>query len=207
MDTRLRVAKVPLPAGTERDARARSYSDGGNKGAVVCEWWWIVPSARVFGAVAASFVVGALAGAGSLWLVHDREQTASPATSQEPAPANTPAFVPPQAITYDPDKVTIEYQIVTDGMSVTHLSYVDVVDGAPVMVESLGTPPPFAHVIQLPKSEDFDLRALSVTGMGAATSTTTTCTLRIDGKAIARQTATGTYGLVNCEVPTAEGPD
>ena len=75
-----------------------------------------MPSARVFGAVAASFVVGALAGAGSLWLVHDREQTASYASSQEPAPANTPAFVPPQAITYDPDKVTIEYQIVTDGI-------------------------------------------------------------------------------------------
>jgi hypothetical protein len=84
---------------------------------------------------------------------------------------------------------------------------VDVVDGDPVMVESLGSPPPFAHVIQLPKGEDFDLRSLSVTGMGAATSTTTTCTLRIDGKVIARQNATGTYALVNCEVPKGEDFD
>jgi hypothetical protein len=85
-------------------------------------------------------------------------------------------------------------------MSVTHLSYVDVVDGAPVMMESLGSPPPFTHVIQLPKAEDFDLRELSVTGMGAATSTTTTCTLRVDGELVARQSADGVYGLVNCAV-------
>jgi hypothetical protein len=163
-----------------------------------------VPSARVVGVVAASFVVGALVGAGSLWLVQERGSWTLEAASQESAPVNAQTFVPPDVISYDPDMVTIEYQVVTDGMSVTHLSYVDVVDGDPVMVESLGSPPPFAHVIQLPKGEDFDLRSLSVTGMGAATSTTTTCTLRIDGKVIARQNATGTYGLVNCEVPKGE---
>ena len=104
-------------------------------------------------------------------------------------------------VTYDPDLTTIEYEIVTDGMSVTHLSWVDVVDGSPVMVEKLGTPPPFRHVIQLPKDEAFDLTDLSVTGMGAATSTTTTCTLRVDGAVVARQSAEGTYGVVSCAVP------
>ena len=96
--------------------------------------------------------------------------------------------------------ITIEYAVTTDGMSVTHLSYVDVVDGAPIMMESLGSPPPFAHMIQLPKTEGFDLTKLSVTGMGAATSTTTTCLLKVDGEVVARQSADGTYGLVNCSV-------
>ncbi|MCF8525999.1 MAG: hypothetical protein K9G24_00605 [Candidatus Nanopelagicales bacterium] len=97
--------------------------------------------------------------------------------------------------------ITVEYAVTTDGMSVTHLSYVDVVDGAPVMTESLGSPPPFAHVIQLPKDEEFDLGELSVTAMGAAASTTTTCTLRVDGEVVARQRADGVYGLVNCAGP------
>jgi hypothetical protein len=96
--------------------------------------------------------------------------------------------------------ITIEYAVTTDGMSVTHLSYVDIVDGAPVMMESLGSPPPFSHLIQLPKQEGFDLRKLSVTAMGAATSTTTMCTLKVDGEVVARQRADGTYGLVNCAV-------
>lgn len=68
------------------------------------------------------------------------------------------------------------------------------------MKESLGSPPPFAHVLQVPKGDDFDLAKLSVTAMGAATSTTTTCTLKVDGKVVARQTANGTNGLVNCAI-------
>jgi hypothetical protein len=151
----------------------------------------------------ASFVVGAIVGGGSLWFV--QKNAPQPlAVSEENSPPRVQAAKAeetPTTITYDPDMVTIEYQVLTDGMSVTHLSYVDLVDGTPFMLESLGSPPPFAHVIQLPKSETFDLSKFSVTGMGAATSTTTTCMLKIDGEVVARQSATGTYGLVNCSVP------
>jgi hypothetical protein len=162
-----------------------------------------VVRARLAGAVTASFVIGAGAGAGSLWLIQENVSESREVTSEDPRAALTAAKTPDTsaAITYDPNMVTIEYQVVTDGMSVTHLSYVDVVDGAPVMMESLGSPPPFGHVIQLPKSEGFDLSKLSVTGMGAATSTVTTCLLKVDGEVVARQSADGTYGLVNCEVP------
>lgn len=160
-------------------------------------------SARVAGVATASFVVGAIAGGGSLWFVQQNAPQAQVVSAErsEPSFPATKAKETPKAITYDPDMVTIEYQVVTDGMSVTHLSYVDVVDGAPFMMESLGSPPPFAYVIQLPKSETFDLSKFSVTGMGAATSTTTTCMLKVDGEVVARQSATGTYGLVNCSVP------
>lgn len=159
--------------------------------------------ARIAVAIAASFVIGAGVGAGSLWLIKENVPESQVITSQDSQSWDSVQKTPDTsaAITYDPNMVTIEYQVVTDGMSVTHLSYVDVVDGAPVMMESLGSPPPFGHVIQLPKSEGFDLSKLSVTGMGAATSTVTTCLLKVDGEAVARQSADGTYGLVNCEVP------
>ena len=142
------------------------------------------------------FVLGLVLGAAGMWTVVniDTPNDASFAAGEEAPPSGEAT-----TIRYDPDLVTIEYEIVTDGMSVTHLSWVDVVDGAPTMMEKLGTPPPFEHVIQLPKDEPFDLTELSVTGMGAATSTTTTCTLRIDGRAVARQTADGTYGVVSCQ--------
>jgi len=162
-----------------------------------------VPRVGFFAVITTSFVVGAIAGAGSLWLVQEnRPSSFEPIAVDRPTPQ--PSLTIPQSsdeVIYDPSMVTIEYQVITDGMSVTHLSYVDVVDGAPVMTESLGSPPPFAHVIQLPKSDSFDLGKLSVTGMGAATSTTTTCTLKVDGEVVARQSAPGTYGLVNCSVP------
>ena len=156
--------------------------------------------ARIAVAIAASFVIGAGVGAGSLWLIQENDSESREVTSNDPRPAVPAANTPDTsaAITYDPDRVTIEYAVVTDGMSVTHLSFVDVVNGDPVMVESLGSPPPFGHVIQLPKSEGFDLSKLSVTGMGAATSTMTTCLLKVDGEVVARQSADGTYGLVNC---------
>jgi hypothetical protein len=154
----------------------------------------------------ASFVVGAIFGAGSLWLVGD---TTEPMVSVAQSPhSSAPVTKPsetPTLTTYDPNLVTIEYAVTTDGMSVTHLSYVDIVDGAPVMMENLGSPPPFAHVIQLPKNEGFDLEKLSVTAMGAATSTTTMCTLKVDGEVVARQSADGVYGLVNCAV--SDGAD
>lgn len=156
--------------------------------------------ARITVAIAASFVIGAGVGAGSLWLITENVPDSQVITSQDSQSWDSVQKTPDTsaAITYDPNMVTIEYQVVTDGMSVTHLSYVDVVDGAPVMMESLGSPPPFAHVIRLPKGEGFDLGKLSVTGMGAATSTMTTCLLKVDGEVVARQSADGTYGLVNC---------
>ena len=160
-------------------------------------------SARVAGVATASFAIGAFVGAGSLWLV--QENTPDPVVAATNGSQSADSATQPRTSegvsAYDPNMITVEYAVTTDGMSVTHLSYVDVVDGAPVMTESLGSPPPFAHVIQLPKDEEFELGELSVTAMGAATSTTTTCTLRVDGEVVARQRAAGVYGLVNCSVP------
>lgn len=166
-----------------------------------------MPGARLLGVTFASFAVGALVGAGSLWLI----QEASPSKGRAPtaasqAPTDAEKATAPNTIEYRSDMTTIEYELTTDGMSVTHLSYVNVTDGEPEMIESLGSPPPFKHVIQFPNDEDFDLTRLSVTGMGAATSTTTTCTLRIDGRVVARQTTDGIYGLVSCDVPD-DAPD
>lgn len=154
--------------------------------------------------LAVGFAVGAIVGAGSLWLFTNdsQESTAAPISNTNPVAAEAPE--PQDVVVFDPEMITVEYEITTDGMSVTHLSYVDVIDGMPEMVEKLGTPPPFRHVIQVPKSEKFDLETLSVTGMGAATSTTTTCTLRVDGERVARQTADGTYALVNCEISDSD---
>ena len=161
-----------------------------------------MPRRQALGAVVVSFAIGVLVGAGSLWAVQSNGSSSDAVVAASPSSSNTVVETPrsSEAFTYDPSLSTIEYQVITDGMSVTHLSYVDVVDGEPVMKESLGSPPPFAHVIQVPKGDDFDLAKLSVTAMGAATSTTTTCTLKVDGQVVARQTAVGTYGLVNCAI-------
>lgn len=152
------------------------------------------------GVVAAAFAGGVLVGAGGVLVMSDDDAPVAASPSQEPSSETSDSDIP-EVISYNPSLTTIEYEIVTDGMSVTHLSWVDVIDGVPEMQEKLGTPPPFQHVIQLPKNESFDLSDLSVTGMGAATSTTTTCTLRIDGSVVSRQTADGTYGVVSCSVP------
>ncbi len=156
---------------------------------------WLTP-----GLVAGAFVAGGLLGAGTVLVMSDDDAPVVTPPSQAPGWNQAPS-ADADAVPYDPSVATIEYEIVTDGMSVTHPSWVDVVDGVPTMMEKLGTPPPFRHVIQLPKDEAFDLKNLSVTGMGAATSTTTTCTLRVDGKVVARQSADGTYGVVSCAVP------
>jgi len=158
--------------------------------------------------VVASFAGGVLVGAGSIWIVQEGDSLTSqqaPAPSKPMGTEQTPRTLA-TAVEYPLDMTTIEYELTTDGMSVTHLSYVNVVEGEPVMEESLGSPPPFRHVIQFPDDEDFDLAKLSVTGMGAATSTITTCTLRIDGEVVARQTTDGVYGLVNCEIPDGVTP-
>lgn len=101
----------------------------------------------------------------------------------------------------DPDATVVTYEIVTDGLSVTHLSYVDVVDGRPEMVEKLGVPPPFKHVIVLPPDAPLDLAELSVTGLGGASSTRTRCTLTVDGEVVSQQAAEGSYGMVSCAAP------
>lgn len=153
--------------------------------------------------IAVGFAAGALVGAGTLWIVqNDLGQTpvAAEATNST-ASTERSEQTTPESPSLDPDVITVEYEVRTDGMSVTHLSYVDITDGNPEMVELLGTPPPFSHVIQIPRDADFDLADLSVTGMGAATSSMTTCTLTINGKRVARQNADGTYGLVNCAAP------
>lgn len=156
---------------------------------------WSAPQLLV-----AVFSVGVLVGAAGVLVMTNDDAPVVALPSSVPVPTQ-PATVVADVVSYDPSMITVEYEIVTDGMSVTHLSWVDVVDGATEMVEKLGTPPPFRHVIQLPKGEPFDLTDLSVTGMGAATSTTTTCTMRVDGKVVARQTAEGTYGVVSCALP------
>lgn len=160
-----------------------------------------VKKMRALALLAFGFAVGLIAGAGSLWLFTNDGQQPEAALTLDTKPVTPEAPEPQDVVVYDPEMITVEYEITTDGMSVTHLSYVDVIDRTPEMVEKLGTPPPFRHVIQIPKSDDFDLLTLSVTGMGAATSTETTCTMRIDGERVARQRAKGTYALVNCALP------
>lgn len=103
--------------------------------------------------------------------------------------------------TADQGAAIIAYEISTDGMSVTHLSYVDLVGGRPTMVEELGVPPPFRHDVAVPAGTDVDLTDLSVTGMGGASSRRTTCTITVDGREVARNSADGAYGLVTCAVP------
>lgn len=101
----------------------------------------------------------------------------------------------------DPDAMVVTYEIATDGLSVTHLSYVDLVDGVPTMVEALGVPPPFEHRIVVPGDSGLDLADLSVTGMGGATSRQTTCRITVDGRTVATSLADSSYGLVTCSVP------
>ncbi len=101
----------------------------------------------------------------------------------------------------DPAATVVTYEIATDGLSVTHLSYVDLVDGVPTMVEALGVPPPFEHRIVVPPGSDVALSDLSVTGMGGATSRQTTCRITVDGRTVATSSADSAYGLVTCAVP------
>jgi hypothetical protein len=101
----------------------------------------------------------------------------------------------------DPDSTVVTYEIATDGLSVTHLSYVDIVDEVPTMREALGVPPPFEHRIAVPPGGGIDLSDLSVTGMGGATSQRTTCRITVAGRTVATSSADGAYGLVTCAVP------
>jgi len=128
------------------------------------------------------------------------------ATSTPGSPIATPASTasPPAAAEQmiDPDATVVTYEIATDGMSVTHLSYVDLVDGQPTMIEELGVPPPFRRVVVVPPGSSVDLTDLSVTGMGGASSRRTMCTVTVDGSTVARSSADGAYGLVTCAVPS-----
>ncbi len=136
---------------------------------------------------------------------------AEPTPAIDPTPAEAPAAtddaVPEAAIpapaTTSPGATVIAYEIATDGMSVTHLSYVDLVDGRPTMLEELGVPPPFRHVVTVPSGSGVDLTDLSVTGMGGASARRTTCAITVDGQTVARSSADGAYGLVTCVVPSS----
>lgn len=149
----------------------------------------------VLGGIATGVAVVAVQGAGTTPAVRSDD-----AGSRRAAPQVAPA---PSG-----DVTTITYEITTDGMSVTHLSYVDVVTAGPgtvdglTMVEKLGVPPPFQHTIRLPRGAAIDLQDLSVTGMGGSSSRVTRCLIRVDGSVVATQQAEGAYGLVNC-VPSA----
>lgn len=112
-----------------------------------------------------------------------------------------PEAASPAPATTSPGATVIAYEIATDGMSVTHLSYVDLVDGRPTMLEELGVPPPFRHVVTVPSGSGVDLTDLSVTGMGGASARRTTCAITVDGQTVARSSADGAYGLVTCVVP------
>lgn len=105
------------------------------------------------------------------------------------------------SVTVAPGELLIEYQVWTDGDSVTHLSYVDIADGDVVMVDKLGVPAPFTHAVVVPKDQA-SLGDFSVTGMGGSYSTTTTCSVSVDGEVVHRQRASGAYGLVSCVIPS-----
>ena len=94
------------------------------------------------------------------------------------------------------DGTRIEYELSTDGMSVTSLSYVVWKDGAPAMVNDDGAPAPFRQVVDVPQGTD--LADFSVTGVGGSTSHEVTCTIRVDGSVVDTQTASGAYPIVNC---------
>jgi len=174
--------------------------------------------ARRAGAVAAVVAAGVLVIGASRLLTTSPDVAADPsaATASAPTdaagrpaegPAGRPADGPdptgPAEPTVDPDATVVAYEIVTDGMSVTHLSYVDLVDGVPTMVEKLGVPPPFRHQVAVPGALDLDLTDLSVTGMGGASARRTTCRITVDGTTVDRASADGAYGLVTCAVPAA----
>lgn len=125
----------------------------------------------------------------------------SAASADAPPPPPSPAPPPPSMdATTEPlailDGTRIEYELSTDGMSVTSLSYVVWKDGAPTMVNDDGAPAPFRQVVDVPKGTD--LADFSVTGVGGSTSHQVTCTIRVDGSVVDTQTASGAYPIVNC---------
>lgn len=117
--------------------------------------------------------------------------------------AEQPASVAPPspAASIPPGSTIVTYHIATDGLSVTHLSYVDLVEGVPTMTEALGVPPPFEHRVVVPPGSDLDLSDLSVTGMGGSSSRRTTCRITVDGRMVSTSSADSAYGLVTCAVP------
>lgn len=147
------------------------------------------------------WAAGALAVAvGAIVLASTQLGTSEPAGPALPtAHSGSGNAAPSQPV--DPDATVVAYEIATDGLSVTHLSYVDLVDGVPTMVEALGVPPPFQHRIVLPPGDDIDLSDLSVTGMGGSSSRRTTCRITVDGRTVSTSSADSSYGLVTCAVP------
>ena len=144
-----------------------------------------------------SAIAGALAAAPVVsWSSPDSEAVASAGDQRSSVARNEDG--PPDAQLAATDATTIVYRVVTDGLSVTHLSYVDFENGTTVMRESLGVPPPFEYVVTIPREELVNLDDFSVTGMGGASSANVRCSISVDGRVVSRQSATGAYGLVNC---------
>lgn len=120
------------------------------------------------------------------------------ATRQEAqvAPAQPQAEQQNNTEPIDPNSARIEYEMSTDGMSVTSLSYVIWQDGKATMVNDDGAPAPFRQFVDVPR--DQDLAAFSVTGVGGSTSRQLTCTIKVDGVVVDTQTASGAYPIANC---------
>ena len=118
-----------------------------------------------------------------------------PPPSPAPAPA-APSIDPAAEPLTIPDGTRIEYELTTDGMSVTSLSYVVWKDDAPTMVNDDGAPAPFRQVVDVPQG--VDLADFSVTGVGGSTSHDATCTVRVNGEVVDTQTASGAYPIVTC---------
>jgi hypothetical protein len=120
-------------------------------------------------------------------------------------PEEPASVAPPSpAASIPPGSTIVTYQIATDGLSVTHLSFVDLVDGVPTMTDALGVPPPFEHQLVVPPGTDLDLTELSVTGMGGSSSRRTTCRITVDGRTVSTSSADSAYGLVTCAVPRVD---
>ena len=128
----------------------------------------------------------------------------APAEAPPPPPVEAPAplSMDPNAepltdmAPADPNSTRIEYEIETDGQSVTSISYVGWEGDAPRMIDRDGAPAPFREVVDIPKGEN--LADFSVTGVGGSTSRQATCTIRVDGDVVDTQTASGAYAVVSC---------
>ena len=126
----------------------------------------------------------------------------APPPPPSPAPA-VPSIDPAAEPLTIPDGTRIEYELTTDGMSVTSLSYVVWKDDAPTMVNDDGAPAPFRQVVDVPKG--IDLADFSVTGVGGSTSHDATCTVRVNGEVVDTQTASGAYPIVTCVAAKPQG--
>ena len=127
---------------------------------------------------------------------HDGMNVSSTEPMAEQNKTTPEAQQPTVDASQDPNSTRIEYEITTDGMSVTNLSYVVWKDGKATMVDDDGAPAPFRQVVDIPKGQT--LADFSVTGVGGTTSHDVTCTIRVNGKVVDTQSASGAYPIASC---------